>query len=61
MSGFSAGAASDGVMVAVSDPVASAFVQSLAHPGTNVTGRSSQSNLMPGYSSICPDPCAMNG
>ncbi|HWH82037.1 MAG TPA: ABC transporter substrate-binding protein [Burkholderiaceae bacterium] len=32
------------VMIAVSDPVASAFVQSLAHPGTNVTGRSSQSN-----------------
>ena len=32
------------VMVAVSDPVASAFVQSLARPGTNVTGRSSQSN-----------------
>jgi putative ABC transport system substrate-binding protein len=31
------------VMVAVSDPVGSAFVQSLARPGTNVTGRSSQS------------------
>lgn len=31
------------VMVAVADPVGSAFVESLAHPGTNVTGRSSQS------------------
>jgi len=32
------------VMVAVADPVASAFVKSLAQPGTNITGRSSQSN-----------------
>jgi putative ABC transport system substrate-binding protein len=32
------------VMVAVADPVGSAFVKSLAQPGTNVTGRSSQSN-----------------
>ena len=32
------------VMVAVSDPVAAAFVKSLAEPGGNVTGRSSQSN-----------------
>ena len=32
------------VMVAVSDPVGAAFVKSLAQPGTNVTGRSSQSN-----------------
>lgn len=32
------------VMVAVADPVGARFVQSLAHPGTNVTGRSSQSN-----------------
>lgn len=31
------------VMVAVADPVGSAFVKSLAQPGTNVTGRSSQS------------------
>lgn len=31
------------VMVAVADPVGSAFVESLARPGTNVTGRSSQS------------------
>jgi putative tryptophan/tyrosine transport system substrate-binding protein len=31
------------VMVAVADPVGSAFVHSLAQPGTNVTGRSSQS------------------
>jgi len=32
------------VMVAVADPVAASFVKSLAQPGTNVTGRSSQSN-----------------
>lgn len=32
------------VMVAVADPVGSAFVKSLARPGTNITGRSSQSN-----------------
>ena len=32
------------VMIAVSDPVAAALVKSLAQPGTNVTGRSSQSN-----------------
>lgn len=32
------------VMVAVADPVGSAFVRSLAQPGTNITGRSSQSN-----------------
>ena len=32
------------VMVAVADPVAAAFVKSLAQPGTNITGRSSQSN-----------------
>ena len=32
------------VMVAVSDPVAALFIESLARPGTNVTGRSSQSN-----------------
>ena len=32
------------VMVAVADPVGSAFVKSLAQPGTNITGRSSQSN-----------------
>lgn len=32
------------VMIAVSDPVAAALVKSLAVPGTNVTGRSSQSN-----------------
>jgi putative ABC transport system substrate-binding protein len=32
------------VMIAVSDPVAAALVNSLAKPGTNVTGRSSQSN-----------------
>jgi len=32
------------VMVAVADPVGSAFVKTLAQPGTNVTGRSSQSN-----------------
>jgi putative ABC transport system substrate-binding protein len=32
------------VMVAVADPVAAAFVRSLARPGTNITGRSSQSN-----------------
>jgi putative ABC transport system substrate-binding protein len=32
------------VMVAVADPVGAQFVKSLAHPGTNVTGRSSQSN-----------------
>jgi putative tryptophan/tyrosine transport system substrate-binding protein len=31
------------VMVAVADPVGSAFVKTLAQPGTNVTGRSSQS------------------
>lgn len=31
------------VMVAVADPVGSAFVKSLAQPGTNITGRSSQS------------------
>lgn len=32
------------VMVAVADPVGATFVKSLAQPGTNVTGRSSQSN-----------------
>lgn len=32
------------VMVAVADPVGSALVKSLARPGTNITGRSSQSN-----------------
>lgn len=32
------------VMVAVSDPVAASLVKSLAQPGTNITGRSSQSN-----------------
>lgn len=32
------------VMIAVSDPVAAALVKSLAEPGGNVTGRSSQSN-----------------
>jgi putative tryptophan/tyrosine transport system substrate-binding protein len=32
------------VMIAVSDPVAAALVQSLARPGGNITGRSSQSN-----------------
>jgi putative ABC transport system substrate-binding protein len=31
------------VMIAVADPVGAAFVKSLAQPGTNVTGRSSQS------------------
>ena len=32
------------VMVAVADPVGAQFVNSLAYPGTNITGRSSQSN-----------------
>ena len=32
------------VMVAVADPVGSALIKSLAQPGTNITGRSSQSN-----------------
>jgi putative ABC transport system substrate-binding protein len=32
------------VMVAVADPVGSSLVKSLAQPGTNITGRSSQSN-----------------
>lgn len=32
------------VMVAVSDPVGAHFVKTLARPGTNVTGRASQSN-----------------
>jgi putative ABC transport system substrate-binding protein len=32
------------VMVAVADPVGSAFVKTLARPGANITGRSSQSN-----------------
>jgi putative ABC transport system substrate-binding protein len=31
------------VMIAVADPVGAAFVKSLAQPGTNITGRSSQS------------------
>ena len=31
------------VMIAVADPVASHFVNSLAQPGTNITGRASQS------------------
>ncbi len=36
------------VMVSVADPVGQGFVQNLARPGTNVTGRSSQSReLMP--------------
>ena len=32
------------VMVAVADPVGSTFIESLARPGSNITGRSSQSN-----------------
>jgi putative tryptophan/tyrosine transport system substrate-binding protein len=38
------------VMIAVSDPVAAALVQSLARPGGNITGRSSQSNDIVGKS-----------
>jgi len=36
------------VIVGVSDPIAEGIVSSLAHPGGNVTGTSSQSNAMVG-------------
>lgn len=45
------------VMVSVADPVGQGFVRSLARPGTNLTGRSSQSRaLMPKMLGCCMQP-----
>lgn len=50
------------VMVAVADPVGAAFVKSLAEPGSNVTGRSSQSiDIVPKMLSLVPQAAPKAG